>query len=239
MKALVLNGYGDNRKLAIENRPKPSPGPNQILIRVKNAGLNPLDFKIRSGKLRAIRKLKFPHIMGNEVAGTVEAVGEGVTKFKPKDIVYTRLDKGRMGGFAEFVAENERFVAPAPNSVPIEVAAGIPLVALTAWQCVVEVGKLNKNQKILVHGGAGSVGRYAIQFSKHIGAHVTATGNEPSRSLISDLGADRFVDYRKEKFECIGEKFDLVLDLVGADTLDRSFLVVREGGQVISIAGKP
>lgn len=239
MKALVLNGYGDNKNLAIAERPKPVLNADQVLIRVKFAGLNPLDFKIRSGKLRMIRKLKFPHILGNEVAGMIESVGGNVSKFRANDIVYARVDKASMGGFADFVTVDQNFVAHAPKTIPLEVAAGIPLVALTAWQCLFDVGRLSKDQRILIHGAAGSVGRFAVQFAKQAGANVTASGSDLSRPLVIGLGADQFINYKGERFESIGEKFDVVLDLVGSDTLDRSFSVIREGGKVISISGPP
>lgn len=239
MKALVLNGYGGNDRLSLQDRPKPIPASNQVLIRVSHAGLNPVDYKIRLGQLRLIRKLRFPHIMGNEIAGTVETIGSSVTRFRVGDRVYARLDKFEMGGCAEFVAEEEKNVAHAPYSIPPEVAAGIPLVALTAWQCLHEIGDVQKGYDVLIHGGAGSVGRFAIQFAKRGGADVTATGSEASRQVITTLGSDRFLDYRKERFESLGRRFDIVLDLVGGETLDRSFSVVKRGGIVISIAGIP
>lgn len=239
MKALVLNGYGGNEQLSIEDRPKPTPSANQVLIRVTHAGLNPLDYKIRAGKLKLIRHLTFPHIMGNEVAGIIESVGNSQAPFQVGDHVYARLDKAKMGAFAEYVAEDKGNVALAPKNVAPEVAAGIPLVALTAWQSLFDVGHLQAGQEVLIHGGAGSVGRFAVQFAKQARAKVTVTGSEPSRHLLHELGADDFVDYRTGRFEDAGRKFDLVFDLVGGDTLDRSFAVIKPGGMVVSVAGLP
>lgn len=239
MKAVVLNGYGGNEKLALAEVEKPTPGPDEVLIKVSHAGLNPLDYKIRKGDLRMIRKLRFPQVMGNEAAGVVESCGANVKAFKPGDKVYTRVDKTKLGTFAEYMTEPQANVAIAPRSVAPEVAAGIPLVALTAWQCLNDLGKIQRNQTILIHGGAGSVGRFAIQFAKRAGAHVTATGSGTSRAIATQLGADQFIDYKTEKFDAGGARYDLVLDLVGGETLDRSFAVVKQGGMVISIAGAP
>ncbi len=239
MKALVLNGYGGNEKLSLVEAPKPVPTAKQVLIRVEYAGLNPVDYKTRQGELRAISKLKFPHVMGNEIGGVVEGVGDAVTKFKPGDKVFSRLNKFNMGAFAEFVAEDESLVALAPKNTSLEVSAGVPLVGLTAWQCLYDIGKIKKGDEVLIHGGAGSVGRLAIQFAKRAGARVTATGSGPSKDLVLGLGADEFIDYRTQKFEDAGKKFDIAYDLVGGETLNRSFSVVKKGGIVISIAGMP
>lgn len=239
MKALVLKKYGGNDSLEIIDTAVPDPSPKQVLIKVHAAGLNPLDYKLRQGMLRAIKKLHFPHIMGNEVSGVVSAVGEDVSQFKVGDRVYGRLDKDRMGGFAEFVAEDAANVALAPNSIGLDVAAGIPLVALTAWQCLYDVGRVKVGDKVLVHGGAGSVGRFALQFAKQAGAEVTTTGSAASEPLVRELGADHFINYRSDNFEASGPVYDMVLDLVGGETLERSFSVVKPGGKVISIAGLP
>lgn len=239
MKALVLNGYGGNDRLAIVERPAPLAGPDDVLIRTSHAGLNPLDYKVRQGALRAIRPLVFPHVMGNELAGVVESVGANVSRFRAGDRVYARVDRDKMGAFAERVAQNHAVVAHAPKSVAPETAAGIPLVALTAWQALADVAKLQSGQSILIQGGAGSVGRFAIQFARRLGAQVTTTGSGTSRDLVTGLGAHTFIDYRTERFEDGGARFDVVLDLVGGETLDRSFSVVRHGGQVVSIAGMP
>lgn len=225
--------------MSVSHCQNPEPLPNQVLIQVKFAGLNPLDFKIRAGKLRMIRKLSFPHIMGNEVAGVVCKTGASVSKFRVGDKVYVRLNKAKLGGFAEYVVEDEEIVALVPNSVPLEVSAGIPLAGLTAWQCLKEEAKIEPGQNILIHGGAGSVGRFAIQFAHQMGAAVTATCSSHSRDLVMELGASKIIDYRSENFEESPIKYDFVFDFVGSDTLLRSFKVIKKGGKVISISGTP
>jgi alcohol dehydrogenase len=239
MKALTLNGYGDNSNLEIKDMPKPAPTANQVLIKVSFAGLNPLDFKIRLGKLKAISKLQFPHIIGNELAGEVVETGAEVTNFKPGDLVYVRLNKTETGAFAEFVAEDASLVALAPSNIGLEIASGVPLAALTAWQCIHEAGAITSDSKVLIHAGAGAVGRYAVQFARLAGAHVTATASERGEALVKSLGADVVINYKNTKFEDSKEPFDLILDLVGSDTLDRSFSIIKPGGKVISIAGAP
>jgi len=239
LKAIVLKSYGKNAVLEVKDVKAPDPGPNQVLIRPSYAGLNPVDYKIRNGELKAILKLNFPHVVGCEVAGDVIEVGPGVTTFKPGDRVFTRLNTQRMGGFAEIVLEDEGNVAHSPPSIDDSVLAGIPLVALTAWQALHNVGKLKVNQRVLIHGGGGAVGRFAIQIAKAAGAHVTTTVSDWAEQLVKSLGADVAINYKKQRFDEMGETYDLIFDLVGADTLDRSYRCINPGGKVISIAGVP
>lgn len=239
MRAVTLKGYGDNSKLSLSDRPRPKPAPEDVLIRVHAAGVNPVDYKIRNGDLRLVLSLRFPHVMGNEVAGTVDAIGEKVSQFKVGDDVYARLDKARMGGFAEYVCENVENIALKPSKLGFDEAAGVPLAALTAWQALHEVGNIQQGHKILIHGGGGSVGRFAIQFAKAAGAEVFTTVSEWAETLVRELGADHVIHYRKGPFEAVKEQYDLVFDLVGGKTLDRSFSVMKPGGIVISIAGVP
>ena len=239
MRAIVLNGYGGNGKLAIADVPEPRVRQGQLLIRSAYAGLNPVDFKTRDGKLRLIWPLRFPHVLGQEIAGHVAEVGSGVTGFAVGDAVFARLEKARMGGFAPLVTTPAALVAKTPRGLPLEVAAGVPLVTLTAWQVLFEAFSLQADQTVLVHGGAGSVGRVLLQFARDAGAHVTTTVGGWAKDLALSLGAESVIDYRQERFETRPERYDLVVDCVGGDTLDRSFAVVKPGGAVISIAGVP
>ena len=239
MQALVLNGYGGSERLSIAEVPQPQPLAGEVRIRVSHAGLNPIDYKMRRGDMRLIRKLRFPQVMGQECAGVVDAVGLGPCAFAPGDEVFVRLDKDRMGGFAEYVCDRVENVALRPKSIAPEVAAGVPLVALTAWQCLFEKAKLERGQSILIHGAGGAVGRMAVQFARRAGAVIAATGGEWAEPMVCKMGASRYIDYRKQRFDELLDKYDVVLDLVGADTLDRSFSVVKEGGFVVSIAGMP
>jgi len=243
MRALTIRGYGDNDALEFADLPDPRPGPDEVLIAVRAAGVNPLDVKTRAGALRRVRRYAFPLILGNEVSGVVAAVGSAVTGFAPGDEVYARLDKDRLGGFAEYVTVAAALVARKPATIGHDLAAAIPLAAQTAWQALTDSGPLGGGSTVLVHGGAGGVGTFAVQFGRHLGATVIATASARNAALVSDLGADLVIDYRTESFvermRALGHEADLVLDTQGGAVLHRSFEVVRRGGTVVTIAGLP
>jgi alcohol dehydrogenase len=201
--------------------------------------VNPLDFKIRDGKLKILLKYRFPLVLGNDVAGVVSEVGEQVTRFKKGDAVYARLDKDRIGAFAEFAVVREGAAAVKPSNLTFEEAASLPLVALTAWQALVEIGKLSANQRVLIHAGSGGVGSVAIQLAHHLGATVLTTVGRRNIALVKQLGADVAIDYRGQRFEDVARDCDIVLDSAGGDTLVRSFACVKDGGLVVSIGGTP
>ncbi|MDF2581036.1 MAG: Zn-dependent oxidoreductase, NADPH:quinone reductase, partial [Microbacterium sp.] len=180
-----------------------------------------------------------PLILGHDVAGTVIRVGADVRGLKPGDTVYGRPDDGRIGTFAERIAVNEADLAIAPVSVDIEAAASLPLVALTAWQALVERGRPQPGQKVLIHGGAGGVGSIAIQLAKHLGATVATTAGSANAQFVRDLGADIVIDYRSEDFAQQLSGFDLVLDSVGGENLEKSLRILKPGGRAIGIAGPP
>ncbi|MCR5890255.1 NADP-dependent oxidoreductase [Hymenobacter sp. J193] len=173
------------------------------------------------------------------MAGVVTRVGAKVTQFKPGDEVYARVDTDRMGAFAEYVAVKEAAVAPKPASHTMEEAASLPLVALTAWQTLRDVGQLQPGQRVLIHAGSGGVGTVAIQLAKHWGAFVATTTSTANVEWVQQLGADRVIDYKKEAFENVLEGYDLVLDTLGGEALDKSFQVLKAGGKVVSVAGPP
>ena len=239
MKALQLTGYGDNGKLRLTDLPRPAPGPGEVLVRVHFAGLNPVDYKTRDGKLRVVLPYALPITMGNEVAGEIAAIGSDVDGWSVGDAVFARLAKERMGGFAEYVVTTASLLARKPPSLPMEVAAGVPLVALTAWQCLFEYGKVGDGSRVLIHAGAGAVGRVAIQLAKNAGAIVATTISERGRPVAEQLGADVIIDYHQQRFEDVVSKQDFVLDAVGGATLMRSFKVLRRGGKLCSIAAVP
>lgn len=216
---------------------EPAVGPHDVLVDVEAAGLNHLDEKVRSGEFKAILPLKPPVVLGYDVAGTVRLVGAEVTGFAPGDRVYARSAAGRT--FAEQVALSQDDLALAPASLTTEQAAGLPLVALTAWQALVERGGLLPGQKVLIHAGAGAVGQLAIQLAKHLGAHVATTASGPGLELARTLGADVVIDYRTQDFEAELSGYDLVLDSLGGDTLTRSLRILGRGGKAIGIAGPP
>lgn len=239
MKAFIIDRYGRKGSLRFGEMPEPEVRDHDVLVRIHAAGVNPLDSKIRDGEFKFILPYRLPLIPGNDVAGVVARVGAKVRRFKPGDEVYARPDKGRIGAFAEFIAMNDADVAMKPTNLSMEEAASIPLVALTAWQALVEKAKLKKGQKVLIHAGSGGVGTFAIQLAKHIGATVATTTSSANVGLVKDLGADIVIDYKKQAFESILSDYDVVLNSLGSDTLEKSLEVLKPGGRLISISGPP
>jgi NADPH:quinone reductase-like Zn-dependent oxidoreductase len=239
VKAFILDRYGSKARLRLGEMPAPVLGDYDVLVEVHAAGVNPLDCKIRDGDFKLILPYRLPLVLGNDVAGVVVRVGSKVRRFKAGDEIYARPDKDRIGTFAELIAMNESDVAMKPKNLTMEEAASIPLVALTAWQALVETGKLTKGQKVLIHAGSGGVGTVAIQLAKHLGASVATTTGGANADLVKRLGADIVVDYRKDDFETILEGYDLVLNSLGKDALEKSLRVLKPGGKLISISGPP
>jgi NADPH:quinone reductase-like Zn-dependent oxidoreductase len=239
MKAFVLDRYGKAELLRLAEMPEPELSEHDILVQVHAAGVNPLDTKIRDGEFKLILPYRLPLILGNDVAGLVTRVGRNVRRFKPGDEVYARPDSARIGAFAEYIAINEGDAALKPKKLGMEEAASIPLVALTAWQALVERAKLKKGQKVLIHAGSGGVGTLAIQLAKHLGATVATTTSSANTDLVENLGADVVIDYKKQEFEKVLSGYDVVLNSLGSDTLEKSLEVLRPGGQLISISGPP
>ncbi|MEI8409812.1 MULTISPECIES: NADP-dependent oxidoreductase [unclassified Kribbella] len=237
MRAFVVNRYKGPLQQA--DVPEPAVGEHDVLVQVRAAGLNMLDEKIRAGELKQILPYKLPQILGNDVAGTVIGVGPKVQGFKLGDEVYARPDKDRIGTFAERIAVAESDLALKPASVSLEAAASLPLVALTAWQALVERGNLQPGQRVLIHGGAGGVGTIAIQLAKHLGATVATTVSTGNVDFVRELGADFVIDYRSQDFEQLLDGYDLVLDSLGGKNLEKSLRVLRPGGKAIGIAGPP
>jgi NADPH:quinone reductase-like Zn-dependent oxidoreductase len=239
MKAFVVDRYGDADTVHARKVPDPTVGEDDVLVRVHAASVNPLDLKISSGGLKTILPYRLPFVLGNDLAGTVTAVGSRVTRFTVGDQVYARPDQNRIGAFAELIAMRQDDVAAKPASLTMEEAASIPLVGLTAWQALVERADLRPGQRVLIHAGAGGVGTIAIQLAKHLGAHVATTASSSKTDLVKSLGADVVVDYTMQAFETVLRDYDVVLDTVGGETLDKSMQVLKPGGIVISIAGPP
>ncbi len=239
MKAAVLRRYGDNSAIEVTHAPMPAISDSDLLVEVRCASVNPLDVKTRQGKVKVLLKYRLPLVLGNDLSGVVRQVGSQVRRFKVGDEIYARLDKNRIGAFAEFAAVRESDAALRPRSTTFESAAALPLVALTAWQALVEIGKLRAGQRVLIHAGSGGVGSVAIQLARHLGAEVVTTVGKRNVDLVKRLGADTAIDYRSERFEDVARDCDVVLDSAGGDTLVRSFSCVKPGGVVISIGGTP
>ncbi len=237
MRAFVVKQYkGPVQQAEV---PEPVVGEHDVLVQVRAAGLNVLDEKIRAGEFKQILPYKLPQILGNDVAGTVLDIGAKVRGFRPGDEVYARPGKDRIGTFAERIAVAESDLALKPVSVSFEEAASLPLVALTAWQALVERGNLQPGQRVLIHAGAGGVGSIAIQLAKYLGATVATTVSSGNADFVRELGADFVIDYRSQDFEQLVEGYDLVLDSLGGKNLEKSFRVLRPGGKVIGIVGPP
>ncbi|WP_369229031.1 NADP-dependent oxidoreductase [Streptomyces sp. R21] len=237
MRAFVVTKYKEPLQEA--DVPEPTVGEHDVLVRVEAAGLNQLDEKIRAGELKQILPYKLPVILGNDVAGTVIGVGTAVRGFKPGDEVYGRPDQDRIGTFAERIAVAEGDLALKPASISMNEAGALPLVALTAWQALVERGKVRPGQKVLIHAGAGGVGSIAIQLAAHLGAHVATTASASNADFVRALGADTVIDYRSQDFEQLLTGYDLVLDSLGGETLEKSLRVLKPGGKAIEISGPP
>lgn len=238
MKAYLLDRYKQDA-LRFAEIPTPEAGDDDVLIEVHAAGLNLLDSKIRSGEFKAILPYKLPIALGHDVAGVVARVGRNVRDFKPGDAVYSRVPDGRIGTLAEFIAVKASDVAFKPTNLTMVEAASIPLVGLTAWQALVEPARLRSGQKVLIHAGSGGVGTFAIQLAKHLGATVATTASAASKDLVTNLGADVVIDYRKDAFEKALSDYDVVLNSLDAKTLANSADVLKPGGQLISISGPP
>jgi NADPH:quinone reductase-like Zn-dependent oxidoreductase len=218
--------------------PTPAVGPGDVLVQVHAASLNPVDYKIRDGKLKAVIPYRLPLILGNDLSGIVAAVGADVRQFKVGDAVYARADKDRIGSLAEFIAVREDSVAPKPATLSMEEAAAVPLVALTALQAFERAG-LAAGQKVLIHAGSGGVGTVAIQLAKHLGAYVATTTSTANVDWVRALGADRVIDYKTEDFASELRGFDMVFDTLGGATLEASLPVLKPGGRIVSVSGPP
>jgi NADPH:quinone reductase-like Zn-dependent oxidoreductase len=239
MKAVVIHAYGGPEVLKLEDAPRPEPKEDEILIRVVAASVNPVDAAIRKGYLAELIGNKFPLVLGMDVAGVVEKTGAKISKFKVGDPVYAFFTLASEGGYAQFAVAKESEAAPKPRGVSYVQAAAVPAAASTAWQVLVETAKLSAGQTVLIHGGSGGVGHFAIQIAKARGAKVIATASTANQDFLKQMGADQAVDYTKTKFEDVAKDVDVVLDAVGRDTLKRSYGVVKKGGIIVSIVDEP
>jgi NADPH:quinone reductase-like Zn-dependent oxidoreductase len=238
MRAFVVESYGKDGPRAADV-PVPTIGGRDVLVRVAAASINPLDKMTRNGEFKRLIKDKPPFVLGHDMAGVVTDVGADVRDFRVGDEVYARPRDRRIGTFAEFIAVDEDDVAPKPDSLTLEEAAAVPLVALAAWQILVDRTHLRPGQKVLVHAGAGGLGSTVIQLAKHLGATVATTSNTATADLVSSLGADVVVDYTEQDFSEVLSGYDLVIDSLGGQNLERSLTVLKPGGLAIGVAGPP
>jgi len=239
VKAFVVEKYNKKGPLRLADVPEPQIGANDVLVRIHATAINLLDSKIRDGEFKLFLPYRRPFILGHDLAGTVLRVGANVRQFKLGDEVYGRPRDLRAGTFAEMIAVDVADLALKPKSLSMEQAASIPLVGLTAWQALVEVGKVKPGQKVFIQAGSGGVGTFAIQLAKHLGATVATTTSPANVELVKGLGADVVIDYKTQDFEQVLSGYDLVLNSQDAKTLAKSLNVLKLGGKLISISGPP
>jgi len=245
MKAVLIRDFGDRSKLEIADVPKPEPDEGEVLVRIKAAGVNPVDYKIRSGLYKGRMPLELPIILGWDVAGIVEKNGFGASRFDPGEEVfaYARRKLLKNGTYAEYITLPESFLAYKPKSLSFEEAAALPLAGLTAFQSILQKGKLMVNERVLILGATGGVGSFAIQIAKAVGASVVAVASKKNVAYAISLGADDFIDYtsvdlKTEIEQRFPDKFDLVFDCVGKETLEQAYHFVKHGGRLVSILGQ-
>jgi len=239
MKAILADQYGGPEVLQMDDVPVPKVGPNGVLVQVHASSVNPIDWKLRKGMLKAVRKFVFPVIWGSDFSGEVTEVGSAVSFFKPGDEVYGFKDgsvgKTYRGTYAEFAVVPEKVAARKPAKLSHEEAAAIPLTAVTAWQALVTKGSLKPGSRVLIHAGAGGVGIFAIQIAKALGAYVAATASSRNQDFLRQLGADVPIDYEKERVEDKISNCDLVVDGVGKSVWGSALSVLKRGGKLITL----
>lgn len=237
MKAAYMSRYGNIDDVQFDEQPRPNLTEDGVLVKVHAASINPLDLRVLEGEFKAILPVKFPFILGNDFAGTVVEVGSNVSQFKVGDEVYAKTDLN--GAFAEYTVVQQSSLALKPNNISMELAASLPLVALTSWQVLVEIAKVQAGQKVLIHAGSGGVGSIAIQLAKSLGAIVATTTSGKNTGWVQELGADIIIDYKTTDFEQELKDYDVVLDTQGGKILKKSLNVLKRGGRLISVSGPP
>jgi alcohol dehydrogenase len=242
MKSVQIKKYGGSEVVEInQSAPEPIVSPGKVLVIVKAAGVNPVDWKIREGYMQQMIQLQFPFTLGLDFSGVIKLVGEGVSAFKQGDEVYGQaaIITGGSGAFAEMALANSESVTLKPKSLSHAEAAALPLVGVSAWQALVENIGLSKDQKILIHGGAGGIGSIAIQLAKYLDAYVATTVNTNDKQFVQELGANQVIDYTAQDFEDILHDYDAVFDTIGGETYRRSFKVLKKGGIIVSVLEQP
>ncbi len=242
MKSAQMKNYGSSEVIEInQDDSVPDPSAGKVLVKVKAAGVNPIDWKIREGYMKQMIQLHFPSTLGMDFSGIMEEIGSGVTGFSQGDEVYGQASvvSGGSGAFAEMALANADSIAHKPKTLSHQEAAGLPLVGVSAWQALVETIQLKSGQKILNHGGAGGIGSIAIQLARHLGAYVATTVSADDKQFAKELGADEIIDYKTQAFDEIIHDYDAVFDTVGRDTYRKSFKVLKKGGIIVSMLEQP
>ena len=237
MKAVRIHEYGGVEVLRYEDAPMPEPGPDEVLIKVTAAGVNPVDWKIREGHMKGMADIKLPLTLGWDVSGVVESTGWLVSQFAPGDEVFARADTSRDGSYAEYIVVRASEIAFAPENMALKNAAGIPLAGQTAWAGLFEQGMLKEGQTMVIHGASGGVGIFAVQMARLAKATVIAVTSTKNVDFVSSLGANEVIDYSKNDFSEKLKDIDLVLDTVGGDTQKKSWGIIKKGGILVSTVG--
>ena len=237
MKAVRIHRFGSPEVISLDDVPKPEPGRGEVVVRVNAAGIGPWDALIRRGE--SVLEQPLPLILGSDLSGVVDSIGAGVEVLKVGDEVFGVTNERFTGAYAEYAVAKAAMLAPKPKTLNHAHAASVPVVAVTAWQMVFDLAQLSSGQSVLIHGGAGNVGGYAVQLAKRAGAVVIATASVENDSYVRRLGADGVIDYRARRFEERVKEIDAVLDTVGGETLDRSYGVLKRGGIVVSSVAQP
>lgn len=240
MHAVRIYEYGGPDVLKYEEVEVPEPAADEVLVKINYSSVNPFDWKIRAGFTKQWIQLSMPAILGIDVAGVVEKVGSKVNKFKKGDKVYGRADFTKGGSYAEYAAINENSLGMAPRSMTPKEAAGLPVVAGTAWNAIFDIANVQKGTRILITGASGGVGTMAVQLAKSVGAHVIGTTSKANVDMVKRLGADEVIDYTDGDFtKKVKQPVDVVFDTVGHDTLAKSYGIIKKGGLLVTSAGQP
>ena len=239
MKALVLKRYGGLDHVAFADIPRSAPKPDEILVQVHAAGLNPIDYMIPKGTFKPMLKFQLPATLGSDLAGVVVEVGSRVTRFKPGDAVFASVFDLGTGTLAEFAVVPENAAALKPANLDFVQAASIPMVGLTSWQALKDRARIKPGQKVFIPAGSGGIGTFAIQLAKHLGAKVGTTTSTSNVDLVRSLGADELIDYKKQEFEEVLRDYDAVLGTVRGDAIEKSLRILKPGSNVVSLVGPP
>jgi NADPH:quinone reductase-like Zn-dependent oxidoreductase len=239
VQGYVLTRYGDASVMEMREVPEPIPAEGEVLIQVHAAGLNPVDYRVRQGATRMVWPLDLPRVAGSELSGVVVGLGSGVTRFAVGDRVFSRVDKQKLGAYAQYAVVDQNFVGKMPESLDFADAAGLPLAGLTALQALRDELDVGPGKRVFISGGAGGVGTLAIQLAVWLGAEVATTASLRGAELVRSLGAETVIDYRRQKFRDVLSDYDGAFDLTGGQDLTDSFAILKRGAKTVSIAGTP
>jgi NADPH:quinone reductase-like Zn-dependent oxidoreductase len=239
MKAIAIDGYGDADSLSLRDLPDPQPGDEEMLVRVRAASVNPLDWKIRQGQLRFLLRLRFPYVLGSDVAGEVVSSGMLARRFKAGDLVFGFSDPRRGGGYAELAVVKQAMAASKPESLDCAEAASLPIAGCAALQALRDLGNLSRGSRVLIHGGAGGVGHFAVQIARAFGAVTAVTCGPSNVEFVRSLGADSVIDYHQRDFTAEGANYDVIFDAVGKSSFSACRKILTPGGVYITTLPSP